>query len=273
MRWTSRAGRLWTVLAAAGLLAGAPLRAQEEEGEPEGAPVLTATDAWIAAGFAAGTVLVRPADRWLTDRLQQPAVQERRWIQSGATGFKLLAAPGSIILGGAFYGAGKLADHDVMAEVALHEMQAVAATTAVVYVAKGVFGRARPYMDETNPGDFNFGRGFKNDDYQSFPSGHTAAAFAMATVLTEEARYHRSKDRVPVAIVTYTAATLSGLSRMYDDKHWASDVIAGAAVGTLTSLAVVRYTHKHPNNEVDRRLLDRRRRSPPMYIGFSIPVH
>jgi membrane-associated phospholipid phosphatase len=258
-------------VAAAGLLLGGPVRAQEE-GEPKAGPVLTSTDAWVAAGFAAGTIVVIPADRWLTDRLQQPAVQERRWLQSGATGFKLLAAPGSIILGGAFYGAGKVGGNDVMAEVALHEMQAVAATTAVIYVAKGVFGRARPYMDETNPQDFNLGKGFRNEDYQSFPSGHTAAAFAMATALTEEARYHRPRDRWAVAAVTYTAATLSGLSRMYDDKHWASDVIAGAAVGTLTSLAVIRYTHRHPGNEIDSRLLDRGGGGPPIVIAFSIPV-
>ncbi|HVD59760.1 MAG TPA: hypothetical protein VNC11_02740 [Gemmatimonadaceae bacterium] len=42
---------------------------------------------------------------------------------------------------------------------------------------------------------------------------------------------------------------------MYHDKHWASDVALGGAVGTFTGLKVVRYSHNHPDNRIDRRFL------------------
>ena len=68
----------------------------------------------------------------------------------------------------------------------------------------------------------------------SFPSGHTTNAFAIATVV---ARSYKDVKWVPVA--SYTIATLAGLSRIYDNKHWASDVLIGAALGwSLGSLIV-----------------------------------
>ena len=39
---------------------------------------------------------------------------------------------------------------------------------------------------------------------------------------------------------------------MYDAKHWASDVVLGAGVGTLSGLSVVRYNHARPHNRVNR---------------------
>jgi membrane-associated phospholipid phosphatase len=55
--------------------------------------------------------------------------------------------------------------------------------------------------------------------------------------------------------VLYGGATLVGLSRIYDDKHWASDVIMGAAVGTFAGLKTVRFNHTHEGNRIDRWLL------------------
>jgi membrane-associated phospholipid phosphatase len=48
---------------------------------------------------------------------------------------------------------------------------------------------------------------------------------------------------------------LTGVSRIYNNQHWASDVLAGAAIGTLTGIKVFRYQHSHPNNRIDRKLL------------------
>ena len=42
---------------------------------------------------------------------------------------------------------------------------------------------------------------------------------------------------------------------MYNNKHWASDVMMGAAIGTFAGSKVVRYHHSHPKNRIDRWLL------------------
>lgn len=57
------------------------------------------------------------------------------------------------------------------------------------------------------------------------------------------------------APVMYGGATLVGLSRMYHNQLWASDVALGAAVGTFRGLKVVRYSHAHPDNFIDRAIL------------------
>ena len=60
---------------------------------------------------------------------------------------------------------------------------------------------------------------------------------------------------------------------MYYDKHWASDVVVGAAIGTFTGLKVVRYSHAHPNNRLDRAVLKNRVGSPPIPVAtFRIPL-
>ena len=74
----------------------------------------------------------------------------------------------------------------------------------------------------------------------SFPSGHTTAAFAAATVFAQE-----YKDRLWVPILSYSAASLIGLSRITENAHWASDVFAGAALGYVTGLQVVRNYHRY----------------------------
>ena len=66
----------------------------------------------------------------------------------------------------------------------------------------------------------------------SFPSGHTSIAFSMATLLGHQ--YPRW--RIPL----YVGAGLVGLSRIYLGRHYASDVLMGAAVGTISGTVVWR---------------------------------
>ena len=68
----------------------------------------------------------------------------------------------------------------------------------------------------------------------------STAAFAAATVFARE-----YKDHLWVPILSYSAATLIGLSRITENAHWASDVFAGAALGYVTGLQVVRNYHRY----------------------------
>ena len=65
----------------------------------------------------------------------------------------------------------------------------------------------------------------------SFPSGHTATAFMTATMLTKEYG-HKSPW---IGIGAYTVASATGLMRMANNKHWLSDVLAGAGIGILST--------------------------------------
>lgn len=70
-----------------------------------------------------------------------------------------------------------------------------------------------------------------NSERNSFPSGHTATAFAGATILHKE-----FGNLSPwYSIGGYTLATLTGLSRIMNNRHWLSDVIVGAGVGIVST--------------------------------------
>lgn len=71
-------------------------------------------------------------------------------------------------------------------------------------------------------------------DNLSFPSGHTSSAFSIASVIAST-----YKDKPLIPILSYGVATLTGLSRINDDKHWASDVFFGAGLGYFIGNAVV----------------------------------
>ena len=65
----------------------------------------------------------------------------------------------------------------------------------------------------------------------AFPSGHTATAFTGAEFLRQE-----YKDVSPwYGIAGYTTATVTGILRMYNNKHWLRDVVAGAGFGILST--------------------------------------
>lgn len=75
-------------------------------------------------------------------------------------------------------------------------------------------------------------------DYMSFPSGHTATAFAAAEFMRREYQ----DVSIWYGVAGYALATATGYLRMSNDKHWFGDVVAGAGVGILsTELAYYLY--------------------------------
>jgi PAP2 superfamily len=101
-------------------------------------------------------------------------------------------------------------------------------------VLKRGFGRERP--SESN-GETVFRPGSKHD---SFPSGHSTEAFAVASVVAARA------DGWVIPAVAYTAATLVAFDRVNKRVHFASDVYAGAIIGTFTGRMIV---HRHQAQE------------------------
>jgi len=101
-------------------------------------------------------------------------------------------------------------------------------------VLKTAFGRERPSHLDQVPGQervLSFhgpAMGLHNSTFQSFPSGHTASAFATATCL---ATFYPA-----AAPVAYGFAAWAGVNRIVTHQHFPSDVVAGALVGHVASL-------------------------------------
>ena len=243
-------------------------------------PLFTSRDAWIAAGFVAGTVALYPADRYFARKLQTPGNQQNRFLSNSASGLRFMGTPGSMIIGVSMYSVGRIAKVDRMADLGLHGTEALFIAQNVVGLAKGLAGRARPEVSIEDERSFRLGRGFRNasDSYRSFPSGHSAMGFAAAAAVTSETSKWWPKSTWYIGPMMYGGATLIAASRMYNNKHWASDVVMGAAIGTFAGTKVVRYHHSHPGNRIDKWLLRPTVQKTPdgtiaVGMGMSLQTH
>ena len=218
-------------------------------------PLLVGKDALLLGAFTIGTIAVAPLDIRVAKKLQEPGAQQNRTMRRAATGLRVLASPGSLLAGAGLYGIGRADGQRRLQALGLHSVESMLIADVIGGTIKLVAGRARPYVNIENPADFQLFRGFSGHAYQSFPSGHTINAFAFASTVTRETQFWWPHSAWYVGTVMYGGAALMGASRIYNNQHWASDVIGGAAMGTLVGIKVVKYTHSHPGNRVDRKLI------------------
>jgi membrane-associated phospholipid phosphatase len=113
----------------------------------------------------------------------------------------------------------------------LRAVTSAALAGGITSVLKFALGRERPNVEGSEPLDFEPFESVGDD--ASMPSGHTASAFGFAASLAEDVHPLWAK------IGLYTLATGTAWSRVYDNKHWTSDVVFGALVG-ITSAKIVR---------------------------------
>lgn len=219
-------------------------------------PLFTRTTVWVAGSTVVGSAALMLADPGITEEFRDAGPQGSHLLQSAASGFDWLGDPGTVILAAAMYGSGRLAHHPVLAELGLRSAEALAISAAATGLLKGVFGRDRPYLSTGDADDFRAGAGFGGGGHTSFPSGHATAAFAVASVVASESSFRWPHASRFVQPAVYGLATAVALARVYGDHHWASDVVAGAGIGTLTGLGVVRYHRLHAHSRLDRWLLD-----------------
>jgi hypothetical protein len=116
-------------------------------------------------------------------------------------------------LAGGAYLFGHLAGSPTIRDIGLHTLETLAVVDLTVTVFKVGVGRARPLItsrsDDLDPLSFDHA-------HNSFPSGHTAQAFALATTLSAELH-----DRAPwVPFVAYPLATWTATTRVLDHEHW-----------------------------------------------------
>ena len=116
------------------------------------------------------------------------------------------------------YAYGLLFDAPKAAHLGMDLLQAQILTEMLVEPTKFAVHRLRP----------------DGSDHQSFPSGHAAVTFATATVIERHLGWRKS-------VLAYTIASYVAMSRLHDDKHYLSDVIFGAAVGSIAGRTVVHH--------------------------------
>ena len=147
-------------------------------------------------------------------------------------------ATNNLIIISGFFAYGAMAQNKKSVSTALLAFESFTLASLFVRIPKNLAGRMRP-DDWRNEGAFAFKGPFHG---KSFPSGHAAATFAVASVIANQ--YHDTKW---VPVTAYSVAGLVGLSRIYDNKHWLTDVVAGAAVGTLVGNLV---SHRSINSHL-----------------------
>ncbi len=133
---------------------------------------------------------------------------------------------------------GRFGENDKIERTALLATESFLITGLFATVLEVSMGRHQP--SKGNSADTFDGPSTSN---KSFPSGHSSTAFAIATVVASE------YEHIPfIAPISYGIAAMTGFSRMNDNKHWASDVVFGAALGYFTSKTIL----KLHSNKKDR---------------------
>lgn len=135
-------------------------------------------------------------------------------------------APASVIL----YTAGLFTRENELRITGRMILQSLAYSGLLVGTVKFITGRSRPYMTNNQ---FDFKWFEVNNDFLSFPSGHSAIAFSITSVLAERI------DTWWARAILYPMAAGTAYSRIYDNEHWLSDVIIGSLAGFSAGYFVV----------------------------------
>ena len=178
-------------------------------------PILTAREAIGAAG---GLVIAAAFDTKVKTAAQTNRNAGRNGIASIGNSFGNGLYVGPALA--AVWIAGKASGHEDVSSAAIWAAGSGAVAGVATLGIKAIIGRRRP------PGGDAFAFHPLSGD-ASFPSGHTSFAFAIASSLAYSTKDHWSD------VIFYSAATLTGLSRINDNKHWLSDVVGGAVLGIL----------------------------------------
>jgi membrane-associated phospholipid phosphatase len=178
------------------------------------------TAIWYGAGLAAAG-LVHLADAEIRETLEDPAGPVATALKGGDTygnfAFQLPLAIGWWVAGHAFGSArGAEAGRDLLRA----QINAASWTCAIKFAVH----RERP-----------------NGERRSFPSGHSSATFASAMVLQQHYGWK-------VGLPFFVGATYTAFSRISANKHWASDVVFGAAVGMASARTVTLHIRKRKIN-------------------------
>jgi membrane-associated phospholipid phosphatase len=232
--------------------------AQNTDPTPPDPRLFSSRDA-VAAGIAvAATVALVAFDRPIAESIADPSGRYQRNAFLGARSREFNQVnEQTLTLGGlALYGIGRLSKSATLADISFHVAEAVVVASVVSQVIRLPLGRERPIVPSNGGSDPLVFRPFKGlgaRDYRAFPSIHSSSGFAAAAVVSGEVARRWPNARWYVSPLVYGLAATPGLSRMYMNQHWASDVLMGAFIGVVAGQKVLRYNHTtNRGNKVNR---------------------
>ncbi len=215
-------------------------------------PLVRSSDLVFLGGAGALFAGAMSADRHIERSFRSKSSQSNSGLRhlSDVTG--AYGDPGSVLISAGFYFSGLALHSRRTAALGMHTGESVVLGGLIAEGLKGEIGRARPKFSPNDSRLFRSGKGFSSDEFGSFPSAETTAAFAASTALALGINRDWPGHARIVTPVAYTAAALVGYSRLYKNAHWASDVVAGATLGTASAVFVDRFNRRYTDNVFER---------------------
>ena len=175
-----------------------------------------------------------------THRGLRTFADENGWVGDVSSAITTLGGAGAWAAAGLFFGAGVVMKDIRARDTGFLAVNAILQSFLVSHTIKGLSGRQRPLAAEGEDrwsGPAGLFKRYASGNYglyDSFPSGHAATAFSLATVVALQYRH-----RTWVGVLAYSLAAMASVSRVTEDRHWMSDVVAGAVLGHLVARVVV----------------------------------
>lgn len=186
-------------------------------------------DFLTAGSIIAGTALLMQFDKSIKAEMMKDRSYENRGVMLWGTIYG--DAKPHLALGAGLLAHGFLADNNFTKKFGYELLQAIAYSGAVTVLLKVVLGRERPAYSGS---EFNFSSfSLRSDQFQSIPSGHSSVAFAVSTVIASKFEDDWLKA------LCYVPAVITAFSRVYNNRHWASDSFLGSFIGYFIGKFVV----------------------------------
>jgi len=185
---------------------------------------------WL--GFAGITAGLIASDHWTSTQLENSTGQVR-WANNVSNIGSIYTV---IPVAAGFYAYGAVKNDSKARETGVLGTEAMLDSLVVSEALKFAAGRTRP--DATGE------KGSFFDGGASFPSGHAITSWALASVIAHEYSHHKIAP-----IVAYGLASVVSAARFTAQKHYASDIVAGGAMGWFIGRYVYKTHEDHAKHQ------------------------
>ena len=180
-----------------------------------------------AAAPAAPTAAAPPSVVYALDArvqvlMRSSALQENGSARTVARAFNWWGGAGVIWCAVLLWLVARVARRRTLSLLGLRAVQAIAVSSALSGIAKGLGGRSRPFVAPGEPWHWSFAHGWTDARYFSMPSGHTTASFAFAMAVSAHLAGTSRARRGVVSALLILAAAGVGATRVYLNQHWLS---------------------------------------------------